>query len=132
MGVNTKQYLIGPRIAAAVVCMPLLTAIFDFVAMVGSYFLVVYLVELDEAIFLQKIRETLEFRHIVEGLIKSAVFGLIFGLICTYRGFFTTGGAKGVGEATNRGVVMSMVMIIVLDYFLTNIIRLYYVVMGIG
>lgn len=132
MGVNTKQYLIGPRIAAAVVCMPLLTAIFDFVAMVGSYFLVVYLVELDEAIFLQKIRETLEFRHIVEGLIKSAVFGLVFGLICTYRGFFTTGGAKGVGEATNRGVVMSMVMIIVLDYFLTNIIRLYYVIMGIG
>lgn len=132
MGVNTKQYLIGPRIAAAVVCMPLLTAIFDFVAMVGSYFLVVYLVELDEAIFLQKIRETLEFRHIVEGLIKSAVFGLVFGLICTYRGFYTTGGAKGVGEATNRGVVMSMVMIIVLDYFLTNIIRLYYVVMGIG
>lgn len=132
MGVNTKQYLIGPRIAAAVVCMPLLTAIFDFVAMVGSYFLVVYLVELDEAVFLQKIRETLEFRHIVEGLIKSAVFGLVFGLICTYRGFYTTGGAKGVGEATNRGVVMSMVMIIVLDYFLTNIIRLYYVVMGIG
>lgn len=131
MGVNTKQYLIGPRIAAAVICMPLLTAIFDFIAMVGSYFLVVYLVELDEAVFLQKIRETLEFRHIVEGLIKSAVFGLIFGLICTYRGFYTTGGAKGVGEATNRGVVMSMVMIIVLDYFLTNIIRIYYVVMGI-
>jgi phospholipid/cholesterol/gamma-HCH transport system permease protein len=110
--------------------MPMLTAVFDFVAMVGSYFLVVYLVELDEAIFWQRIRETLEFRHIGEGLIKSAVFGLIFALICTYRGFNTTGGAKGVGEATNRGVVQSMVSIIILDYFLTNLIRIYYVVTG--
>ncbi len=132
MGINTRQYLIAPRIAAAVLCMPMLTAIFDFVAMVGSYFLVVHLVELDEAIFLQKIRETLEMRHIMEGLIKSAVFGLVFGLICTFRGFYTTGGAKGVGEATNRGVVMSMVLIIVLDYFLTNIIRLYYIIQGVG
>lgn len=132
MGVNTKQYLIAPRIAAAIVCMPMLTAVFDFVAMIGSYFLVVHLVELDEAIFLQKIRETLEMRHIIEGLIKSAVFGLIFGLICTYRGFFTTGGAKGVGEATNRGVVMSMVMIIVLDYFLSNMIRMYFILQGNG
>ncbi len=130
MGVNTKQYLVSPRLIAAVVCMPLLTAVFDFIAMVGSYFLVVYLVELDEAIFLQRIRETLEFRHINEGLIKSAVFGLIFSLICSYRGFNTTGGAKGVGEATNRGVVQSMVSIIILDYFLTNIIRIYYVITG--
>lgn len=132
MGVNTKQYLISPRILAAVICMPLLTAVFDFVAMVGSYFLVVHLVELDEAIFLQRIRETLEFRHINEGLLKSAVFGLIFALICTYRGFNTSGGAKGVGEATNSGVVQSMVSIIILDYFLTNMIRIYYVVSGAG
>ena len=130
MGVNTKQYLIGPRIAAAVICMPLLTAIFDFVAMLGSYFLCVYLVELDEAIFWQRIRDTLEIRHINEGLLKSAFFGLVFAFICTYRGFHTTGGAKGVGEATNRGVVQSMVMIIILDYFLTNLIRIFYVVTG--
>ncbi len=130
MGVNTKQYLVSPRLIAAVICMPLLTAVFDFIAMLGSYFLVVYLVELDEAIFWQRIRETLEFRHINEGLLKSAVFGLIFALICSYRGFNTTGGAKGVGEATNRGVVQSMVSIIILDYFLTNMIRIYYVVTG--
>ncbi len=130
MGVNTKQYLIAPRILAAVICMPLLTAVFDFVAMMGSYFLVVFLVELDEAVFWQRIRETIEIRHINEGLIKSAVFGLVFALICTYRGFNTTGGAKGVGEATNQGVVQSMVSIIILDYFLTNMIRIYYVVTG--
>ena len=130
MGVNTRQYLIAPRIIAAVICMPMLTAIFDFVAMVGCWFLAVRLVELDPATFFQRINQTVEFRHIIEGLLKSAVFGLVFGLVCTYRGFYTSGGAKGVGEATNRGVVVSMVLIIVLDYFLTNLIRIFYVVTG--
>lgn len=130
MGVNTVQYLISPRLAAAVICMPLLTAVFDFVAMLGSYVLCVHLVKLDEAVFWQKIKDTMEIRHINEGLLKATVFGLMFALICTYRGFHTTGGAKGVGESTNQGVVQSMVMIIILDYFLTNLIRIFYVVTG--
>ncbi|OYZ23967.1 MAG: organic solvent ABC transporter permease [Bdellovibrio sp. 28-41-41] len=131
MGVNTRQYLIGPRIIAAMICMPLLTAVFDFVAMIGSYILVVFIVDLDKAIFLEKIRQTVEVKHLMEGLFKSAIFGLVFGLVCTYRGFYTTGGAKGVGEATNQGVVTSMVMVIVLDYFMTNLIRIFYLTVGI-
>lgn len=130
MGVNTKQYLIAPRIAAAVICMPLLTAVFDFISMVGSYLLCVKLVQIDEAVFWQKIRDMIEVRHINEGLFKAALFGLVFSIICTYRGFNTTGGAKGVGEATNQGVVQSMVMIIILDYFAGNLIRLFYLATG--
>ncbi len=130
MGINTRQYLIAPRIYATVLCMPLLTAVFDFVAMLGSWFLCVKIVELDEAVFWAKIYDTIEVRHINEGLIKAAVFGLIFSVICTYRGFNTSGGAKGVGEATNRGVVTSMVMIIIMDYFVSNLIRVFYVVTG--
>jgi phospholipid/cholesterol/gamma-HCH transport system permease protein len=131
MGINTRQYLIAPRIYASVFCMPLLTAIFDFVSMLGSYLLCVKFLDLDEAIFWEKINSILEPRHINEGLIKSTVFGLIFAVICSYRGFYTSGGAKGVGEATNKGVVQSMVMIIILDYFLTNLIRMYYSFTGI-
>lgn len=133
MGVNTRQYLIAPRIFAAVICMPLLTAIFDFVAMIGSYLLCVKLVELDEAVFWDKIQQIIDVRHINEGLFKSAVFGLFFASICTYRGYNTSGGAKGVGDATNRGVVASMVTIIILDYFLTNVfIRMFYQMTGIA
>lgn len=132
MGVNTKQYLISPRMVAAVICMPLLTAVFDFVAMLGSWFLCVKMVQLDEAVFWQKIKDLIEVKHINEGLFKGAIFGLFFALICTYRGFNTTGGAKGVGDATNQGVVQSMVLIIILDYFLTNLIRMYYIIMGIS
>jgi phospholipid/cholesterol/gamma-HCH transport system permease protein len=110
----------------------LLTAVFDFVAMIGSYIMCVKLVNLDEAIFWDKIRSTLSVRHINEGLFKAAIFGFVFGIICTYRGYNTTGGAKGVGDATNNGVVQSMVMIIILDYFITNIIRVFYIFSGIA
>lgn len=132
MGVNTKQYLIAPRLIAAIICMPLLTALFDFMAMFGSWILCTKLVGLDHAVFMSKIAATVEVRHINEGLIKAAIFGLVFAVICTYKGFNTAGGAKGVGEATNRGVVISMVSIIILDYFLMNLIRIFYVMTGIG
>ena len=131
MGVNTKQYLIAPRIVAAALCMPLLTALFDFMAMFGSWILCIKIVGLDQAVFFEKIRQTVEVHHINEGLFKSFVFGIMFAVICTYHGFNTTGGAKGVGEATNKGVVTSMVGIIIVDYFLMNIIRILYVTMGI-
>lgn len=131
MGVNPKQYLVAPRILASVVCMPLLTAVFDFVAIIGSYLLCVKIVLLDEAVFWNKLETMLEPKHINEGLFKAVVFGFIFAAICTYRGYHTKGGAKGVGESTNHGVVLSMVLIIVSDYFLTNIIRVYYRMLGI-
>jgi phospholipid/cholesterol/gamma-HCH transport system permease protein len=130
MGVNSKQYLIAPRIYASLICMPLLCAIFDFVAMIGAWFLSVKVVGLDQGIFWDKVTTTLEVRHINEGLFKSAIFGLVFAVICTYRGYYTTGGAKGVGDATNKGVVHSMVMIIVLDYFLTSFLRFVEAMMG--
>lgn len=130
MGVNSVQYLVGPRIIAAVICMPLLTGIFDFVSIFGSYWLCTGLLGLDPAVFLSKIAEWVNPIHIYEGLVKSAVFGLCFAVICCYRGFYTSGGAKGVGEATNRGVVLSMIMIIVADYYLAHLIRIYYRLSG--
>lgn len=123
MGVQPVQYLISPRILAAFVSMPLLCGVFDFVAMFGAYLLCVRVLNLDEAIFWDKIRLWINPRDINEGLIKSAVFGLAFAGICTHRGFFTKGGAKGVGESTNGGVVTSMVFIIIVNFFMTNIIR---------
>lgn len=130
MGLDAKQYLVAPRIYAAVIVMPALCAIFDFVAILGSYLLCIVFLGLDEVVFWDKIANNLEPHHIYEGLFKATVFGLIFSVVCVYRGFFTTGGAKGVGESTNRGVVTSMILIIMVDYFLTNLIRTYYVLTG--
>lgn len=131
MGVDTHNYLVGPRILASVIATPLLTALFDFFAMFGAWILVVYLVGLDQAIFWDRIDQIVEAKYIFEGLFKAAIFGLVFSIICTYRGFHTKGGAQGVGEATNQGVVTSMVSIIVLDYFLMNVIRVFYYAIGV-
>jgi phospholipid/cholesterol/gamma-HCH transport system permease protein len=131
MGIDPKQYLVAPRILASLISMPLLCGVFDFVAMSGAHVLCVKILGLDEAIFWDKIQLWLNPRDINEGLLKAALFGLIFSAICTYRGYNTKGGAKGVGEATNGGVVHSMVMIIVANFFSTNIIRFYYKIMGI-
>jgi phospholipid/cholesterol/gamma-HCH transport system permease protein len=126
MGVNPIQYLVSPRILAAVIVMPLLTGVFDFVAMFGCWLISIHLLGLDEAAFWDRIVVWIEPYHIYEGLFKGAIFGLFFGIICTHRGFNTKGGAAGVGTATNQGVVTSMVMIIILDFFVTNLINLFY------
>jgi len=126
MGVNPIEYLVSPRLWAATFSLPLLTGIFDFVAMVGSYVLCVRLLEMDEALFWDKTSLWLNPSHINEGLIKAVVFGLVFSVICSYKGYNTKGGARGVGDATNSGVVLSMVSIVILDFFLMNLIDAYY------
>ncbi len=128
MGIEPMQYLVGPRVVASVLATPLLCAVFDFLAMAASYFLSVNLLGLDEGVYWERIQLWVQSSYVYEGLIKTAIFGLFFGLFCTYRGFSASGGARGVGEATNRGVVVSMVMVIVLDYFISNFIRFYYMV----
>jgi phospholipid/cholesterol/gamma-HCH transport system permease protein len=130
MGVDPKQYLVAPRIVAAVITVPLLCAVFDFIAMLGAHFLCINILRLDPAIFWDKIQLWLNPGDIYQGLIKAAVFGVTFAAVCTNRGFYAQGGAKGVGEATNQGVVNSMVLIIILNFFMTNFIRFFYVAMG--
>ncbi|MCM2282415.1 MAG: ABC transporter permease [Bdellovibrionaceae bacterium] len=130
MGVEPRQYLVSPRIVASVLTMPLLTGIFDFVAMAGSWLLCIQVLEMDEAAFFDRTQLWLQPSHINEGLFKAAVFGLFFSIVCTHRGFTTTGGAAGVGNSTNRGVVLSMVLIIVSDFFLTSMINFFYAVTG--
>jgi len=126
MGVHPKQFLVSPRILAALVTTPLLTALFIYVALIGSHFVSVNMLGLDEAIFLHKVYQFLEPKDIGQALFKAAVFGFIFSTICTHKGYYTRGGARGVGNATNEGVVKSMVLIIVSDYFLTNLATIYY------
>jgi phospholipid/cholesterol/gamma-HCH transport system permease protein len=130
MGVNPMHYLVSPRILAAFIVMPLLTAVFDFVAMFGCWLICIKLLEIDEAQFWFRIQGWIKPYHIYEGLFKAAIFGIFFAVICSNRGYKTKGGAEGVGIATNEGVVLSMVMIIVLDFFLTNLIDVFYQIHG--
>ncbi len=130
MGLDPKQYLVAPRILASLISLPLLCGVFDFIAMLGAYLLSTKVLNLDEAIFFDKVQLWLNPKDINEGLIKAAMFGIVFAAVCTYRGFYTKGGAKGVGEATNGGVVHSMVLIIIVNFIMSNIIRTFYSITG--
>lgn len=126
MGVHPLQYLVSPRIVASVIVMPLLTGVFIFMAMMGCWFVCIPYLGMDEAQFWDRTLLWLQPYHIFEGLFKAAIFGLGFAIICSHRGYTTTGGASGVGSSTNRGVVLSMLLIIVSDFFITNLINAFY------
>lgn len=123
MAVNSIQYLVVPRIAASFIALPLLCGIFIFVGNVGSYFTGVHLLGIDPVIFFAHLNEIVQIRDLLQGLIKAAAFGIIFSTIGTFKGYYTEGGAEAVGRSTNEAVVITLVLILVGDYFLTLIIR---------
>ncbi|MCX5852414.1 MAG: ABC transporter permease [Deltaproteobacteria bacterium] len=121
MSANPVKYLIVPRIVAAVLMLPLLTIVADFVGILGGYFVGVPILHINAGAFMKNIVTIVSLDDIYNGLIKSAFFGLILSVAGCYKGFTMTGGAEGVGKATTEAVVLASVSILVCDYFLTAI-----------
>ncbi|MCA9538594.1 MAG: ABC transporter permease [Myxococcales bacterium] len=119
MAVNPVQYLIVPRFLAGLIMVPALSALFTLIGMVGSYVVAVVLLNIDEGIFLEKVYWFVDPDDLTSGLIKACVFGGILTMVGCYKGFYASGGARGVGLATTQSVVVSSVMILIADYFLT-------------
>lgn len=122
MGVSSIQYLGVPRVVATFITMPMLAAIFMLIANTGSWVVGTQLLGIDEAMYFAKISDFMSVKMVVEGLIKSAIFGYLIAIIGTYQGFQVKGGAEGVGKATNLAVVWGMVTVLVMDFFLTAIL----------
>jgi phospholipid/cholesterol/gamma-HCH transport system permease protein len=119
MAVNPYNYLVAPRIWASVVTLPLLTLIFVLSGVTCSFGIAVIIYDVDLAVFFDKIQWIVKPRHIFEGVQKSMVFGLILSSVGCYKGFNAAGGAKGVGRATTEAVVISLVSILVIDFFMS-------------
>lgn len=119
MGVNPFQYLVVPRILAAIVMMPMLALAFDAIGVLGAYLVGVRLLGIDHGIFMAKIAEYVDLTDLMTGLVKAVCFGLILSTVGCYKGYTTAGGAEGVGKSTTSSVVISSVSILVADYFLT-------------
>lgn len=122
MAVNPINYLIVPRVLASIMVVPILTAIFDFVGALGTYVVSVKILQINQAIFIEKIRNYVDVEDIVQGLFKSIVFAIILSLVSCYKGYNARGGAAGVGLVTTQAVVISSVAILVSDYFLTALL----------
>jgi phospholipid/cholesterol/gamma-HCH transport system permease protein len=125
MGLNPFRYLVVPVLFAAVISMPLLTSIFDFIGIIGGYIVGVNILGLEAGTYLGEIPNYLDMSEIMEGFYKSISFGVIISWISCYKGYYTgtSGyGAEGVSRATTQSVVLSSAMILIWDYFMTALL----------
>lgn len=121
MGINPFQYLVVPTILGATIAMPLLTLFAMFAGILSAYLVCIYGLGLTPDQFISGIRAHVDMFDVSVGLIKSAIFGLIFSWVGCYKGFYTSGGARGVGIATTQSVVISSLLIIMANYFLATL-----------
>lgn len=120
MAVNPIHYLMVPRVLAATLMMPWLVLLFDAIGIVGAYLVGVNVLGVDPGTFINKLWWFCDPDDFWKGMIKGGVFGFIFACVGCSKGFFTEGGAEGVGRSTTEAVVVSSVIILVADYFLTR------------
>ena len=131
LGTDPIKKLVTPRVLAALIMLPILTIINDFVGILGGSLISSLVVGIPSGLYWRTVWEqigsdgfTLHFipNDFVQGITKPFVFGGVISITACYFGLNTTGGTEGVGESTTRTVVLSSVLILVLDYFLTQIL----------
>lgn len=125
MDINPIRFLVSPRIAASLISLPLLTAIFVVVGIWGGYLTGSVLLGLNSGVYLSRVESGIVMDDIIGGGIKSLAFAIVVVTICCFQGYFTHTrkegyGAKGVGYSTTSAVVISCVLVLVSDYVLTS------------
>ncbi len=124
LDIDPVRYLVMPRLIASLICVPVLTIYADCVGSAGGA-IISHLhpkLFISYATYIDSLRLALKLKEILVGLTKSFVFGGIIAIVCCYVGFSTSGGARGIGISTTRSVVLSFMLILIADYFLTRIL----------
>lgn len=119
MGVDSKHYLITPRIIATAISLPLLIIWFDMLSISSAYFISVYALDVNATQYLEKIAQFGTLQDIFVGVIKGVVFGIVCASIGSYFGYNANHGAKGVGDATITAVVSASIMVFITNYLLS-------------
>lgn len=125
MDINPMAYLVSPRIAASIICFPLLTALFDVIGILGGYLTGVTMLGINSGVYFYRIDTSVVMSDINEGFLKSLVFGIIVATISCYQGYNThkrkdSVGPESVSNSTTAAVVLSCVLILVSDYVITS------------
>jgi len=119
LATDPVNYLAVPRFLAGLVMLPALTVLADVVGMASGYAVSVFVLHANPTIYFRRSMEFLAFEDIYAGIVKAAVFGMIIAVVGCYKGFTAEGGAEGVGRATTRSVVLSSMLILTANYFIT-------------
>ncbi len=120
LSTEPMKYLVVPRLAAAVIAMPLLTLIADVIGVMGGFLVSVNRLDFNAGVYLKTTYDFLTTGDILSSLIKAAVFGFIVALMGCYHGYHSGRGAQGVGAATTNAVVSASILILAANYMLTE------------
>jgi phospholipid/cholesterol/gamma-HCH transport system permease protein len=121
MGTDPSRKLVTPRVLAGILMLPLLTALNDFMGLLGGCVSSVFSLRLNAVEFWTRAINALDFADIMQGMMKPLVYGFILATVGCYKGLTVRGGTQGVGRATTQAVVVASVMIIGADLFLTKL-----------
>src|ERR1700733_5709117 len=121
MGTDPVRKLVTPRMVATVLMLPLLTAMADFMGLIGGYLVSFFTLRLGAVAFWTRAINILVFSDLMQGLAKPLVYGFILATVGCYQGLTVKGGTQGVGRATTQAVVTPSVIILVSNFFLTNL-----------
>ena len=122
LATDPMQYLFVPRVIAGLIMLPFLVVIGDALGIYGGYIVAVKLMRTNPVVYQQNTFQFLDLQDVWSGLVKAAAFGLILTLTGCVRGYYTTGGAEGVGRATTNAVVSASLIILLSDFFLTKLL----------
>lgn len=125
MNINPIRFLLSPRLAAAILSIPLLASIFNVVGILGGYLTGSRLLGINPGIYFSRVESSILLSDVTGGLIKALVFAIVVASVCCYQGYYThrrknVFGSKSVGLSTTSAVVQSSVLILITDYILTS------------
>jgi phospholipid/cholesterol/gamma-HCH transport system permease protein len=122
LATDPVHYLVVPRVWATVLMLPLLIVAADVIGIAGGYLVSVVYFGANPVTYMENTFIFMDVADVNSGLIKAAVFGLIIAVVGCKKGYFTRGGAEGVGRATTRAVVLASIAILISDFFLTKLL----------
>ena len=122
LGTDPIRKLMTPRVLATVAMLPLLTAVSDFVGLVGGFLVAYFTLRLGAVQFWTRAIHALDFGDLVQGFAKPFVFAFIISTVACFMGLRVKGGTQGVGRATTSAVVVSSVILLVTDTFITRLL----------
>jgi phospholipid/cholesterol/gamma-HCH transport system permease protein len=122
LGTDPVRKLMTPRVVAMVLTLPLLTVVSDFVGLVGGFLVAYFTLRLGAVQFWTRAIQALDFGDLVQGFTKPFIFAFIISTIACFMGLRVKGGTQGVGRATTSAVVISSVILLVVDTFVTKLL----------
>lgn len=122
MATDPVHYLVVPRVWAGTIMLPLLVVLGNGVGILGGYLVAVVMMGANPVTYTDRSFQFMDLNDVFSGLVKAAVFGFLLAAIGCQQGFYTSGGAEGVGRSTTAAVVVASIAILIADFFLTRLL----------